>query len=305
MHAERAREPLDPFRRTDIMNASRHARPAAATVLATLVLTACASAPKPVDSLERARSDYSRAASDTTIVKHAPEELDEANRALKAADARWKEKESPAEIEHFAYLAGQRVEIARLIADSKEANRELENMKLERQRVQLEVRASELDRSRGELERSRAEIERQRREAEALKRQMKDLQARDTERGMVLTLGDVLFEIGKSDLAPGAARNLDKIAQFMDTYPERRAVVEGHTDSMGEEDFNMDLSRNRAFAVRQALAARGISTSRISIEGFGESVPVSSNDSAAGRKENRRVEIIFPDSPTQVSELAD
>ena len=289
------------------MNAPRNARPLAATALATLVLASCASAPKPVDSLERARGDYARAASDTTIVRHAPEKLDEANRALKLADARWKEKESRDEIEHYAYLARQRVEIARLIAESKEANRELENMKLERQRVQLEVRASELDRSRGELERSRAEIEKARLEAEELKRQMKALQAKETERGMVLTLGDVLFESEQSELAPGAARNIDKIAEFMDAYPERRAVVEGHTDSMGEEDFNLKLSRDRAYSVRQALSARGISTSRISIEGFGETVPVASNDSSAGRRENRRVEIIFPDidTSTQVSQAAD
>ena len=272
------------------------ARPLVAATLAALVLGACASAPKSVDSLERARGDYARAAGDTTIVRHAPEELDEANRALKLADSRWKEKESPAEVEHYAYLASRRVEIARLIADAKEASRELENMKLERQRVQLEVRASELDRS-------RAEIERAREEAAELKRRMEELEARNTERGMVLTLGDVLFETGKSELAPGAARNIDRIAEFMDVYPERRAVVEGHTDSMGDESFNMELSRDRAFAVRRALAARGISTSRITTEGFGESKPVASNDTSAGRRKNRRVEIIFPDSPaTQVSE---
>jgi len=284
---------------------ARHARPLAASVLATLLLAACGSAPKPIDSLERARSDYTRAASDTTVVRHAPEELDEANRALKAADARWKEKESRTEIEHYAYLAAQRVEIAELIADAKEADKELDNMKLERQRVQLEVRASELDRSRAEVERSRAEIERARAEAEELKRQMETLQARETERGMVLTLGDVLFETEQSELAPQAAINIDRIAEFLDVYPERRAIVEGHTDSMGDDDYNMDLSRDRAFAVRQALAARGISTSRITTTGFGEGKPVASNETREGRQANRRVEIIFPDSPTQVSALDD
>ena len=274
-------------------------RPLAATALAALLLGACAGAPKPIESLEQARGDYERAASDATVVRHAPEELDEANRALKAADVRWKEKESRTEIEHYAYLARQRVEIAELIASAKEANRELENMKLERQRVQLEVRASELDRSRAEIERARAE-------AAELKRRMEELEAKNTERGMVLTLGDVLFEINESELAPEAARNIDRIAEFMDAYPERRAVVEGHTDSMGDDDYNMDLSRDRAFAVRQALAARGISTSRITTAGFGESTPVASNETREGRRENRRVEIIFPDGPTtQVSALDD
>jgi len=283
-------------------NAERF-RPLAATMLATLVLAACASAPKPIDSLERARDDYNRVAADATIAKHAPEELDEAQRALKAADARWKGKESRTEIDHYVYIAAQRVKIAELIANAKEDGRELENMKLERQRVQLEVRASELDRSRAEVERSRAEIARAQAEAEELKRQMEELQARETERGMVLTLGDVLFETNESELASEAARSIDKIAEFMDIYPERRAIVEGHTDSMGDDDYNMDLSRDRAFAVRQALAARGISTSRITTQGFGENKPVASNETSAGRRENRRVEIIFPDSPMQVSAL--
>ena len=267
-----------------------------ATVLSVLVLGACASAPKPVESLVEAQGAYERAASDMTVAKHAPEELDDAQRALKAAEWRWREKEPVAGVNHFAYLAKQRVEIAQLIANSKEADKELENMKLERQRVQLDLRA-------GELERSKGEIEEARREAAELQRQMKELQAKNTERGMVLTLGDVLFDTEQSSLAASAAGNIDKIADFMKAYPEQRAVVEGHTDSMGDEDFNMGLSRDRAFAVRQALAARGISTSRITTEGFGESTPVASNDTSKGRQKNRRVEIIFPDSSLQVSEL--
>lgn len=265
-----------------------------AVVFVAMALGACAGAPKPVESLVEAQTAYERASNDMTVAKHAPEELDEAQRALKAAEWRWREKEPVAGVNHFAYVARQRVEIAQLIANSKEADKELENMKIERQRVQLDLRA-------GELERSRAEIEEAKREAAELQRQMKELQAKNTERGMVLTLGDVLFDTGESTLAASASVNIDKIADFMKAYPERRAVVEGHTDSMGDEDFNMDLSRDRAYAVRQALAARGISTSRITTEGLGESKPVASNDTSNGRKKNRRVEIIFPDSTMQVS----
>ena len=274
----------------------RTARALATTTLATLVLAACAGAPKPVKSLEDARTAYDRAAADTTVVRHAPEELDEANRALKAAERRWQEKESPKGVEHYAYVAQRRVEIAELIAKRKEADSELENMKLERQRVKLELQSSELDRSRAEIERARAE-------AAEMQRKLEELAARETERGMVLTLGDVLFETEKSTLAPGAEKNIDKIAEFMQSYPERRAIVEGHTDSMGDEDFNMDLSRERAYAVRQALVARGVSSSRITTRGFGETQPVASNQTSAGRQENRRVEIIFPDSPGAVAQV--
>ena len=269
------------------MNAQR-TRPLVASALAALVLTACAGAPKPVPSLEEARSAYDRAASDTTVARHAPEELDHASRALKAAEWRWKDKEPVGDVEHFAYLAAKRIEIAEDIAAAKENAQELENMKLERQRVQLDLRA-------GEIERSRAEIERAREEAAELQRRMQELEAEQTERGMLLTLGDVLFESEQSELANEATATIDRIAEFMDVYPERRAMIEGHTDSMGEEDFNMDLSRERAYSVRQALVARGVSSSRITTKGFGEAKPVASNKSSEGRRANRRVEIIFPD----------
>ena len=226
-----------------------------------------------------------------------PRSSTHANRALKAAEWRWQEKEPASDVEHFAYLAATRVDIAYSIASAKENARELENMRLERQRVQLDLRS-------GELERSKAEIDRAREEAAEMQRRMRDLEARQTERGMLLTLGDVLFESEQSELTAEAAETIDRIAEFMDVYPERRALIEGHTDSMGEDDFNMDLSRERAYSVRQALVARGVSSSRITTNGFGESQPVASNGDSAGRQRNRRVEIIFPDSPAVKARVA-
>jgi outer membrane protein OmpA-like peptidoglycan-associated protein len=256
-----------------------------------LSLAACSSAPKEIPLLEQARSDYNNASQDVTVVKHAPEELDKANDALKTADRHWKKKEERRDVEHYAYLVKQRVQIAQLIAESNETDRELEAMALERRNVTLNLREAELN---------QAKLR-----AAELELQMKMLQAEKTERGMVLTLGDVLFDINEASLAPGAERNIAKIAAFMRSYPERNAVIEGHTDSMGEADYNLDLSRDRAFAVRDALVRAGISSSRISTQGFGEALPVASNDNPGGRQKNRRVEIIFPDKPTQVSELED
>jgi len=266
-------------------------RPLIATVSLALALTACGGAPKKVESLEEARSAYTRASSDATIARHAPSELDQAHDALVNAEHAWKEDEQRSRVDHYAYLASQRIRIAELISQGKEADKELANMRLERQRVQLDLRSDELDR--------------RQREAEELRRQMNEMQARNTERGIVLTLGDVLFDTNEADLTSGAMDNIDRIADFMKSYPERIAIVEGHTDNMGEADYNMDLSSDRAFAVRQALAKKGISTSRITTRGFGMDKPVASNQTSAGRQENRRVEIIFPDSPTQISELSD
>ena len=267
----------------------------AAALFASLALGACASAPQKIESLEQARSSYARASEDPAVARHAPKELDAAKVALEKAERLYAEEEDRDDIDFQADLASKRVRTAEMIASGREADRRIENAKLERQRAQLEMRESELNRS-------KAEIEQARKEAEELKRQMADLQAERTERGMVLTLGDVLFEVNDAELAPGAARNIDKIAAFLNKYPERTAIVEGHTDSMGDDDYNLDLSRERAWSVRQALVARGVDGGRISTQGYGKTIPVASNASSAGRAQNRRVEVIFPDAPGQVSE---
>lgn len=254
-----------------------------------LGLSACSSAPKEVELLEQARFNYEEAAQNVTVVKHAPEVLDQARDALQNADRRWKDKDERWRVEHYAYLANQRIETAKLISERQETDREIGEMVTQRRNLTLQQRETELKKAR--------------QEAMDLKRQMAALQAEQTERGMVLTLGDVLFDVNEATLAPGAARNIAKIAAFMRSYPDRRAVIEGHTDSMGEYDYNMDLSRDRAFAVRDALVDAGVKASRMSTQGFGETLPVSSNKTVVGRQGNRRVEIIFPDSDTQVSEF--
>ncbi|MFK8082139.1 MAG: OmpA family protein [Granulosicoccus sp.] len=256
-----------------------------------LGISACSSAPKQVALLEEARADYAEASQDVTVAKHAPQVLDEARDALDAADTRWKNKDDQWRVEHYAYLAKQRVKTANLIAERHETDRKIGDMVLERRNLTLQQREAELQKAR--------------QEAMDLKRQMAALQAEQTERGMVLTLGDVLFDVDEATLAPGAARNIAKIAAFMSNYPERRAVIEGHTDSVGESDYNLDLSRDRAFAVRDALVNAGIDTGRMSTKGFGETLPVTSNESYVGRQKNRRVEIIFPDLDNQVTEFDD
>lgn len=270
-------------------------RPLVAATFISIALGACSSAPKEIESLEQARYDYNEAAQDVTVARHAPEQLDHARDALSAADSRWKKKDDKSSIEHYVYLTKQRVRIAKLISDSNEADRELEEMALERRNVTLDLREAELVRAKQEAQNLQSQIA----ELQALQA----MQAEKTERGIVLTLGDVLFDSGEATLASTAARNIDKIASFMIDNPERQAVIEGHTDNRGDDDFNMDLSRDRAFAVLGALLNAGVSSSRISTEGFGEGQPVANNDTREGRQQNRRVEIIFPDVVTVVSEL--
>ncbi len=123
------------------------------------------------------------------------------------------------------------------------------------------------------------------------------LQATVTNRGWVVTLGDVLFTTGKSDLRSGATGHLDKLAVFLNKHPERMVAIEGHTDSVGSNDSNQGLSQRRADAVRSYLAAQGVGSARLSSDGKGESAPVAENDSATGRQQNRRVEVIISNPP--------
>jgi len=110
---------------------------------------------------------------------------------------------------------------------------------------------------------------------------------------LVLTLGDVLFDTGRAELNPGAARNLDRLVQFLTDHPERRVEIDGYTDSIGTDSYNLDLSQRRADAVRSVLVSRGIDSSRIATRGYGKDYGVASNADSGGRQLNRRVEIVI------------
>jgi outer membrane protein OmpA-like peptidoglycan-associated protein len=118
-------------------------------------------------------------------------------------------------------------------------------------------------------------------------------QARETERGPVLTLGDVLFEFNRADLKSGAMQKLYPLVAFLQENPTRSVVIEGHTDNIGSDSYNFELSQRRAEAVRAFLLQNGIRAERITAQGRGESYPVAANDTEAGRQQNRRVGIVI------------
>lgn len=142
-------------------------------------------------------------------------------------------------------------------------------------------------------------------EAQARSRQLeerlRDLEARKTNRGMVITLGDVLFDSNRSQLKSGGIRDAQKLADFLRQYPQRTVMIEGYTDSSGNNERNQELSEQRATSVRAALLDMGIGNERIATRGYGESYPVASNDTAAGRQLNRRVEIIVSDDSGRIA----
>ena len=135
-------------------------------------------------------------------------------------------------------------------------------------------------------------------EAAEMQRQIDALQAKVTDRGIVLTLGDVLFESGRADLKAGAAGNLSKLVAFLTKYPERVVTIEGYTDSIGGDDYNQALSQRRADSVRSYLVRAGIDSGRLTAAGMGKNDPVAGNDSAIGRQQNRRVAVIINNPPT-------
>jgi outer membrane protein OmpA-like peptidoglycan-associated protein len=130
-------------------------------------------------------------------------------------------------------------------------------------------------------------------QASELQRQIDLLHARPTDRGLVLTLGDVLFVSGHSELRAGSSEHLNRLVSFLNRYPERSAVIEGYTDSVGTQEYNQGLSERRAESVRSYLIAQGVDSSRLAASGRGESNPVADNASSDGRQQNRRVEVVI------------
>lgn len=260
-------------------------------------IAACSSTPDQNTQLEQARAEYERAQSSSQVTSLAAEELKKAGDSLTAADRAWKEREEEARINHLAYLAKQRVTIAEETANNRAAQQTVESASAERDQMRLALRTNEADAANRNLAQTEAEAARMREAAEArvsdLESQLKELNAEKTERGMVLTLGDVLFDTGKSELLAGSRNTLTKLAEVMKNNPDTTAQIEGHTDSVGSSSFNYSLSQRRADSVRDALTSMGVANDRLSTRAHGPDMPKADNGSAAGRQMNRRVEIVF------------
>ena len=282
------------------------------SLIAAAMLAGCTTMPPKNTALEDARSVYSSARTNPQVVTLAPIELQKAGETLSKADAALS-KGDDAAVNQLAYLTRQQVAIAQETAKRKAAEAAVISATAQRDQVRLAARTAEADAAKRQVAMSQAEVDEARRQAAIAQQtaeqqaaayqariaeqeqQLKELDAKKTERGMVITLGDVLFAVNKAQLSAGGVRNVQKLANFLNQYPQRKVLIEGHTDSTGSRSINQPLSERRADAVRTALVGMGISGDRIETRGYAEQYPVASNNTAAGRQLNRRVEIILSD----------
>jgi outer membrane protein OmpA-like peptidoglycan-associated protein len=266
-----------------------------------LVLCACASAPQPNAALENAHAAVSAAEADPNVSKYAALDLDAAKKDLAVADDAALHHHDR-EIAQAAYMATQNARLAQAHAATKADDARVASGQAERDQIQLAARNREVQNAKQATNAAIGQRDQAAEEAARLQAEVDALKATPTPRGRVLTLGDVLFDTGRSELNPGASRKLDQLAEFLNEHKERRVQIDGFTDSVGSDDYNEELSRRRADAVKSALLTRGIDPSRISTQGYGKAFPVANNNDSGGRQLNRRVEVVIGgDNGTAVS----
>ena len=197
--------------------------------------------------------------------------------------------------------ANYQAAVAQQNAQQKTAELAVANAVTQQQQMDLNAKTAEANQARQQAADAEANAAQDQASLAAMQAQLNELNAKQTPRGMVITLGDVLFDTGKANLKSGGARNVQKLAEFLKRYPQRRVLIEGFTDSVGSNSTNQVLSEQRANAVSMALADIGVSSDRMSTKGYGEAYAVASNDNASGRQLNRRVEIMLSDEKGNIA----
>jgi outer membrane protein OmpA-like peptidoglycan-associated protein len=255
------------------------------SLISALLFAGCSSSVVNSPALIKSQKAYELARENLELKRYAPASLFQAGKLYTLS----KSAEDSVQADHFAYLLDKEIAVAKESAKQKILETQLSSLEKGKTEALLAEKEKELRQAQEEA-RAAAEQAREMREKYA---QLQELNAKMTNRGLVLTLGDVLFATDQARLMPGAARAIDKLIHFLEDNPERKVLIEGHTDNVGNTAYNIDLSLRRAEAVAEALRLGGISNERIVTKGYGERYPVVANSSAAGRQQNRRVEIVI------------
>jgi len=251
-----------------------------------VILAGCASTPPDNAMLNEARASYAKIKDDPDVARSGDRQLRSARDQLNRAESLLDDGKDTVRIDHAAYLANRHAQIASEQGERARLQKQIDSAEERRRELMLDKRSGEADRAQ--------------KEAEMLRKRMEELQAEKTDRGMVLTLGDVLFDLNKADLKSSGEQTIGRLAQFMREYEDRRVRVEGYTDSTGDDSYNQQLSERRAQAVRDELVSQGIERRRVETQGYGEQYPVANNDTSAGRQQNRRVEIVISDKDGKI-----
>lgn len=288
-----------------------------------LLLSACAGTPKSTSLLDQVHTQYSQAQSNPKVATYAALEMQAATEALAKADAAANSRESLETVDKLAYLTKQKIALATEVASRKSSEADIASAAAIRDQVRLDQRTLEVNQARMKAENAERsaqaareaaaaatqqkniaqanESDAQRLAADAnarnqqLEAQLAELSAKKTERGLIITLGDVLFSVDQAKLNADGVRMVQRLAAVLQQNPKRAVLVEGFTDSTGTSAHNQELSERRSMAVRDALLDLGAARSQIAVRGYGEAYPAAPNDTAMNRQLNRRVEVVLSD----------
>lgn len=277
-------------------------------LLLALLQTGCAA--RPNANITRVENDLAVLKRDSIVSVRAPTELEDADLAVSRAEDNWSKTRDPEEAEHLSYLATKRIEIARVKTNQHLAESEAVRLSQARDTASINAQTISIRESEARAALANANalqtvalIQDRQSQIDELKGRLIELKARDSARGLSLTLGDVLFETDKAKFKSGAARKLSELIRFVRNHPQEYVTIEGHTDNTGSTSSNIELSRRRAEAVQQLLIENRINSDRITTRGFGEQFPIATNNSEAGRLQNRRVEVIVSNNTNNNSEV--
>jgi outer membrane protein OmpA-like peptidoglycan-associated protein len=265
------------------------------------LLAAEAAARDRTDSTEIAHQAYlaeqrARIAMQTAELRQAERAVETASEERNRVLLQARERQLEATRERLAAQQREAEQAAQVKQQQMQAQQQAE-LQATRERLAAEQRAAEEARRAAESRTGELNAS-----VEQMKMQLRDMKSQQTDRGYVITLGgDLIFGTGEADLKPGARRSLDNLATFLRAHPKQVVVVEGFTDGQGSDQLNMQLSERRAQAVREALVAGGVDPAQIEARGYGKRYPVATNDTAAGRQLNRRVEVVIPPEQVRVT----
>jgi len=255
------------------------------SLVGSFMLVGCASSSVNSEALIQSQQAYELLKKDPKINQYAAPSLFQAGKLYSLSKTATNNEEA----NHFAYLLKQEIEVAKESARAKVMALRIDALREKKTKVLLDAKESELLQAKEEAQQAKKKAL----GLEQRYQELQELNAQMTSRGLVLTLGDVLFETNKAQLMAGAKRSLDKLVDFLNENATRKVLIEGHTDNVGSSTYNIDLSLRRADAVASVLKDKGIDESRIVTKGYGELYPVAENSSASGKQQNRRVEIVI------------